>query len=279
MKKHLFLTVLLVFCVLLAGCTAAEDNSPRITVSGDGISGELVFSMNELAKEGAYDAVVYSVVNNWPSDKFCIAEGVTLESLLKKAGVWDSFQTVTVAAADGYSTTFTREQIMIERFYYPGLLEDDESGKEARPFLLTTKYAGDTDDMADLEEEEAPRLVFGQSYIEEHNTVAFVENVAFVTVSNTPAEKWANPGAFPESGEIRKGETVKLTHDFFGMLKIFYTLDGTDPTVNSAMYNPSTYQPKVNAPIPIEQDVVIKAFAWGYGYADSDIVTFEFKVK
>ena len=279
MKKKLIPVMLMTLLLLLAaGCGA--DNSARITVSGDGIDGELSYSMNEMSKwENSTYSAVYSYINNWPSKKFAYASGITLESILRQAGVWDSFSIVTVAAADGYSYSFTREQVMADRFYYPGLLEGSEEAKELRPFILTTDYAADSEDAADMEPEELPRLVFGQSYLNEHNSVAFVENVASVTVSNAEPEQLEAPGIFPENATVAKGETVKLTHDMFGLLKIFYTLDGSEPDVNSAMYNPSTYQPKLNAPISIEADTVIKAKASTYGYRDSETVTFEVKVK
>jgi hypothetical protein len=55
---------------------------------------------------------------------------------------------------------------------------------------------------------------------------------------------------FPTEGRIAAGESVKLQHKFSGLVKLHYTLDGTDPTELSPMYNPSTYQPELNLPIP-----------------------------
>lgn len=60
---------------------------------------------------------------------------------------------------------------------------------------------------------------------------------------------------------------------------MFYTIDGTDPKSNGKLYNPSTYQPELNKPIPIEDDTIIKGFAKGFGKYDSDIAAFEYKVK
>ena len=279
MKK--LLSVLMIFLLLICfcACTEQEDTSARVIISGDGIEGEISFSVMQMREWEEFTSGEYSLINNWPTKKFALAAGVPLEAVLRKAGVWDSFQSVTIAAADGYNYTFTRSQILEERYYYPGLMEDDEEGKELRPFMLCFDYAESSLDEADLETLEVPRLVFGQGYINEHNSVAFVENVAYITVSASSPAQLEAPSSFPATGEITAGDTVKLTHDRIGLIKIFYTTDGSDPDYNSAMYNPSTYQPDLNVPIKIEEDTVIKAFASGYGYQDSEIVSFEFTVK
>ena len=82
--------------------------------------------------------------------------------------------------------------------------------------------------------------------------------------------------AFPLPGSIAAGETVKLQHPDYGMVKLHYTLDGSEPTLLSTMYNPSTYQPELNRPIPISEPTVIKVLVSGYGKEDSEIATFEF---
>lgn len=279
MKKSFLIMLLCLLLIVCAACGAKEDTSARIELSGDGISGTVSYSMQEMDGWGNTVEYVYSLINNWPNKKFAVAKGIPLQSILEKAGVWDSFQVVSIASGDGYTASFTREQLLAPRFYFPGLLEDSTAGQEQRPIILTLGYALDETEMSELEEEEAPRLVFGQNYITEHNSVAFVENIASITVSNQPAEKWEPCGSFPASGSIKKGDTVKLTHDSIGLVKIFYTLDGSTPDYSSAMYNPSTYQPALNAPIPIDGDVVIKAMVSGYGKADSDVVSFEFKLK
>ena len=59
---------------------------------------------------------------------------------------------------------------------------------------------------------------------------------------------------------------------------MYYTTDGTDPTPYSTMYNPSTYQPEVNVPITVTEDVTIRVLVRGYGKNDSDISELTFSV-
>ncbi|MBR0375808.1 MAG: chitobiase/beta-hexosaminidase C-terminal domain-containing protein, partial [Firmicutes bacterium] len=61
--------------------------------------------------------------------------------------------------------------------------------------------------------------------------------------------------------------------------KIYYTLDGSEPDVYSAMYNPSTYQPELNTPIEVTGDMTVRAFASGYGRADSPVAEFRIEVE
>ena len=77
---------------------------------------------------------------------------------------------------------------------------------------------------------------------------------------------------------IAPGETVKLQHPSFGLVKLHYTLDGTEPTELSPMYNPSTYRPELNVPIPITEDTVIKVIAVGYGKRNSPVAAYTFTV-
>ena len=72
---------------------------------------------------------------------------------------------------------------------------------------------------------------------------------------------------------------MKLQHPYFGLVKLHYTLDGSDPTHMSPMYNPSTYQLELNIPIPITAPTVIKVLATGYGKNDSEIAVFEFETN
>lgn len=83
-------------------------------------------------------------------------------------------------------------------------------------------------------------------------------------------EKLAPPvSSIPSGTEVEPGTTVSLSCSVSGV-SIFYTLDGTAPTVKSIRY--------VN-PISIEKDTVILAYAAKDGYRDSDTAEFRYTVK
>jgi hypothetical protein len=262
--------------------SSPETADQSITVSGDGIDGNIVYTLEEMRTwDDAVFAGVYSSINNWPTTKFDVGRGITLSAILEHAGVLDTAQTVTFTASDGYAVTFTRSQIIeAQRYMYPHILDStgDTSDAEPVPAIVAWQYTEDTTDVSAAADCDLT-FMFGQENIYEHNKVAFVESLASITVSTTPAEQWDKPYLFPDQDTIPVGETVKLQHDFYGMVKIYYTTDGTDPTKESAMYNPSTYQPDLNVPITVDGDMEIRAFASGYGKADSDIAVFTIKAS
>jgi len=124
-----------------------------------------------------------------------------------------------------------------------------------------------------------PCLIIGQRNPFEHTNPAFVENISEIIVSDAPCEAWPPATTFPKPEFIAAGELVKLQHPDYGLVKLHYTLDGSEPTMLSPMYNPSTYRPELNVPIPITGPTVIKVLVCGYGKSDSEIAVFEFAPK
>jgi uncharacterized protein len=74
--------------------------------------------------------------------------------------------------------------------------------------------------------------------------------------------------ATPGAGMIKKGDSVTLTTGTTGA-KIYYTTNGSEPTVNSTEYT---------APIVINSDITIKAVAVKQGLTNSEIGTFAYGV-
>jgi len=289
-KQSLLFLLIIAACFLFAACSddsgssevAADLSSDpvRVTVAGDGIEGgEVSYDLATLLDDedniGEYR---YSVINNWPTKDFCVGKGVLLSGLLKDLGVDESFQTITFDGEDGYSVTLTREQVLAERYYYPNLQSDDTADAEPVEMIIALAFADNTDDLANLEAS-GPCLIIGQSDIYEHNNPAFVQNIGNITISDQPAEQWQAATTYPEAGTIYAGDLIKLQHPDFGLVKLYYTLDGSTPTHQSSLYNPSTYQPELNVPISISEDAVIKVLVSGYGKADSEIATYQFKIE
>ncbi len=74
--------------------------------------------------------------------------------------------------------------------------------------------------------------------------------------------------ATPNSSEVVAGSTVRLS-TFTDEAEIYYTTDGSDPTINSTQYE---------EPIDVTEDVTIKAFAVKKGLSDSVVTTFEYTI-
>ena len=257
-----------------------EQKELAITVSGDGVDGEKTFTLEEMAgwEDGAYEHV-YSCINNWPTNKFYVGRGIQVERILKEAGVYDTGQTFTFRSPDSYEMTFTREQLLTKpQYYFPGVVEGNPDGAEEVKPIIAYEWAAGTSDLSAAAPDKLC-LIVGQTNHLEHNNPVFVENVADIIVSSEEPQAWEPATTFPAPGAIAAGETVKLQHPSIGLVKLFYTLDGTEPTEMSAMYNPSTYQPELNRPIPITETTTLKVLVTGYGKKDSEIATYEFTVQ
>ena len=264
---------------------SGDDDAWRIRVIGS--AGEEIWSFTEQELESALMSLtalpsdvpgqfahVYSTVNNWPTARFYAAEGYSVASILIAAGSYESAQTVTFRGNDGYEISLTRQQLLATQYCYPQVNES-ESGAEFVFPIVAYRWREGTDDLSSIRDDD-PCLIIGQRDPFEHTNPAFVENISEIIVSSDPCETWPVASAFPMHGQIAKGETVKLQHPHYGLVKLHYTLDGSEPTMLSPMYNPSTYRPELNVPIPITGLTVIKVIACGYGKNDSEIAVFEF---
>ncbi|MBO2522612.1 MAG: hypothetical protein CW336_01965 [Bacteroidetes bacterium] len=84
-----------------------------------------------------------------------------------------------------------------------------------------------------------------------------------VTKHETPMQQVATPTFTPAAGEYTEAQNVEIACATEGAT-IYYTLDGTDPTVNSTAYNTA---------IAVSDSTTVKAFAVKEGMTDSDIAT------
>jgi hypothetical protein len=256
------------------------EQSEKISISGDGVAEPRTFTLEEM-KELRYAQFehIYSTVNNWPTRKKYAARGVLVKELLKAAGIKDDAKSIVFVGDDEFNMPFTREQLLeTDRYYFPNVLEGDSSNAVLVEPLLAYEYMEGSDDLNDVQPDDIC-LIVPQEDIDDQTNIAFIKNVKQIVVSTEDPGKWDLPTAFPISGEITRGDKVKLQHKDMSVVKIFYTIDGTDPKQHGILYNPSTYQLDLNEPIQIDDDTVVKAFVKGFGQHDSDVATFEYKVK
>ena len=86
---------------------------------------------------------------------------------------------------------------------------------------------------------------------------------ADVTKHETPMQQVATPTFTPAAGEYTEAQNVEIACTTEGAT-IYYTLDGTDPTVNSTAYTTA---------IAVSDSTTVKAFAVKEGMTDSEIAT------
>jgi len=217
---------------------------------------------------------IYSTINNWPNTRFYAADGYRIENILALAGVPDNVQTFTFRSTDGYEASLTRDQLLSLQYFFPQAGENDSGAVPVVP-IIAWRWREGTDDISAIRDDK-PILILGQRNPFEHTNPAFVEALSEIIVDYSPSETWPMASTFPGPGQIAAGDTVNLQHPSYGLVKLHYTLDGSDPTPLSAMYNPSTYQPELNRPIVITEPTTIKVLVTGYGRNDSEIAVFEF---
>lgn len=276
MKKR-FITIILAVCTLMMVLTvttfALDENTETLTIKGDGVSKELTFTRAELkSMTKGISKNIYSTTNNFPTTKIVYREGIELEYLLELAGIRDNALQIKVTASDGYARTFTRQE----------LLEDDrycfnsDASKSEVPTIVAFSDSGKS---FDLMRDVPLVLTMGQRMEGEQNNPWFVKSMQTIEVSNEDPGQWAQVTFTKTPGP--DGVTVELRHPNFDSVKIYYTIDGTNPTINSKVYNVSAsyYQPELNKPIVVAEDTEIRAIAIGAGKNDSMVsstaVTFD----
>jgi hypothetical protein len=116
-------------------------------------------------------------------------------------------------------------------------------------------------------------LTMGQRVPGEQNNPWFVKYLSTIEVSITMPDRWPQVTFNKSAGP--NGVTVKLQHSNFDTVKIYYTTDGTNPTVKSTVYNVSAsyYQPELNQPIFVTDNTEIRAIAVGAGKSDSTVAS------
>lgn len=265
-----------------AGESKVKAYKPNyLTITGDGVEQPCSFSIDELkAMNEASSSECYSAVNNWPIKKFYVGKGVRVAELLSQAGFKRNAQTIIVRSADGYNITLTREQLEEKRYCFPRLMEGSE--KEARevPVILAWEYQEGTSDLTKAVSGQLS-LFIGQIGLNDVTSAAFVKDVVAIEVLCSDPGQWQAVQAEPGKKIVKAGTEVLLMHPEQDRVKIYYTLDGSRPTVHSLLYNPSTsyYQPDLARPVQLDESTTIKAIAIGMGKKNSAVATFKYQLE
>lgn len=273
-NKNSFLWVALALLLVITGAlyggdidvvSAAGVAEESLTIKGDGVSTELTFTRDTLEKMA--ESLIqgeYSSTNNFPTNKSFYRKGVSLEDLLNKAGIKDSAKQLKFISSDGYTKTFTVEELLTQARY---CFKEDGSKAEVANIIAFSDSSKGFDSLSPIE----LCLTIGQRVKGEQNNPWFVKYLKTIEVINAEPEQWAEVSFIKSMGP--EGVTVKPEHPNIDSVKIYYTLDGTNPTINSQVYNVSAtyYQPGLNKAILITKDGEIRAMAIGPGRKDSSV--------
>ncbi len=264
-----------------------------LEITGDGVNNHLSYTLAQLQAMEQYRHL-YSTINKWPSKKWYVGEGVKVKDLLTQAGMKENATLIKFTARDGYAITFTVQELLDDkRYLFPNFKEPGDGhipGSAADAEEVETILALNSDSSNDFDtmnDHNALHLIIGQRAVGEQLNDAYVKYVNKIEVFTTALSKWESPQAVPDSGNVAVGTLVTLSTSDMNWDKIYYTLDGSTPTMNSTMYNPigkewwSSRQDvlnTINHPIEIQNNTTIKAIAIGPGKENSDIAIFTYQI-
>ena len=287
------------FNLVIPGVAVAKP-SDSLEIYGNGVASPVTFTMAQLQAMDQHQQV-YSSINTWPTKKWYAGKGVKLTQLLELAGIKEDAQLIKFTSNDGYTVTLTvKELLKDKRYYFPhfnenssggdgdGTIPGSSAGKQlVEPIIALVSVEGSNNPkyMNDLN---TLLLMMGQRAVTEQNGNLFIKYLNKIEVLTTTPSKWDDPQANPDSSQVPAGTMVALSNIHMDDDKVYYTTDGSTPTVNSPMYNNIAKRwwsaradvlGVYNHPIgPINQKTTIKAITIGPGKLDSDVVTFSYTV-
>jgi len=260
-----------------AASPAPSDDPVILTISGSGVSAETTWTLGQLqALTDGYREYTYSTTNNWPAFGHMTAHGVSLQYLLKQAGMQSGASSFKFTSTDGYYAIVTYDQIFGRRYSYADHSANGSGGASEVVPVIAWEWGDDTQ-----ANPENIRPFFGQSGPMEVNSASFVKDLCKIEVSTASAGTWAVPGCTIADGSVVPiGTQLELTHDSMDSIRIYYTLDGSEPDYSSPVYNRSTsyFQPQLIQPLTLTGSVTVKAFAAGFGKDRSPVVTINITV-
>lgn len=259
----------------------STDDPVVLTITGSGVSSESLWTLNDLKsmREG-YREYTYSTTNNWPRYGHMTARGVSLPYLLMQADIKSNAAAFKLIANDGFYAVVTLNQVYGVMYSYSSHSSTGSSGAYTVEPVIAWEW-GEGSGTAGVREEDL-RTFFGHKGPNEVNTSVFVTDVCVIEVLTEAPGVWEAPGASVANGTVvPSGALLELTHDKADNVKIYYTLDGSEPDYTSFVYNPSTsfFQPQLTIPVTLTESVTVKAFAGGYGKDASAVVTFRYIVE
>lgn len=280
----------------MAPAVAGAEAAARLEITGDGVANPLAFSLKQLQGMEQYQHV-YSTVNTWPTKSWYTGKGVKLRDLLTTAGIKPEARMIVFSSSDGYSVTLTVKELLEDpRFYFPGLQENSagdgsipgspEGAREVETILALLSAEGSSNP-ADMNDMYTLLMICGQRAVTEQTNNLFLKYVNKIEVLTDEPQQWDKPKVNVDSGVVAAGTLLELSSKSSDVDKVYFTTDGSDPDINSPMFNWSARRwwsqrpdslSSINKAIEIREGTVIKAVTIGPGRYDSEVVTFTYKI-
>ena len=249
-----------------------------LIIYGDAVDSQTNWTLEDLqALTDGYREITYSTTNNWPSFSYMTGHGVSIPYLLELAGMHPSAATFVFISPDGYKAVLTKEQLFGAMYSYAEHSASGSGGETQVEAIIAWEW-GDGGEA----EPGYLRPLFGQRGPYETNSAASVKDLYRIEVSARKSESWSVPEASVDSGsQVAKGTGIEFTHPNIDNVRLYYTLDGSEPDYLSEVYNRSAtyFQPDLIIPITIDKDITVKIFAGGIGKEDSPVVVFTYTVS
>ncbi len=277
--------IVIEFCVTIAPQVSSAAEEIALTVTGSGVNSTVQFTMDELRAlpQATYN---YSGYNHWPSlQLFKNTTGPTLKTILDVAGLKENATLISVISGGVYNTYTRKDLLDNPRYYFPaGETTGDcldwpppdrtEEGKVPVETMMALDLNGG-------------KLIYGQCAPLEPTCCKGwqVESLlpgCTIEVTTEPPQQWEAPHADIAPGIVDPGTEVILQHQdgtpYHAI--VYYTLDGSEPTVKSNIFNISYpyFRPELNKPVPINGNVTIKTRTIGMGKYDSGAKTYQYSI-
>ena len=319
MKKKISFLLIIVISLIFSAIPMqgyADIGDPIVLTVKQGSEPIKSFSLEELKNimiaQGGSNRYLYSGYNTYGTAKGPFeGRGPDLKSILNVAfGIEEGSDYLErlpdervirfVAGTDSYMVRMTVKQLKQPRYYYPngpfgGENRDTEKGsrgseasREGRVEVPVRIHLGESG-----HEGEETVLRVGQVAPNEQNWPLAVKDIAQGTnggqiiIEDSTAQKIPSFLTISVSGRavVYPGENIKLGYPVLpevGIPKIYYTTNGTNPTMDSDIYNYNSFVPSqtrtITVPATAGGTFTIKAFSMKYGRLDSDVQTFSYKI-
>ena len=264
------------------------------------------FTMDELMLLGT-ETHNYSAFNSFPTPQIMRGvTGIALDKIITEAGIEltniGDNQAIDIIASDGTHETFLKGQIFAERQFFPNVM--NEAGRQGRaPLSSSWSNSAPVPPMITVEgidgnDDSAGRFIFGQLSPTEQNKATYLKYIlrsspesGKIVIHTGDAGRWsAIKSTKPSNGSfVPSGTAITINRSanndpimFSDRYCVYYTTDGSEPTLKSNIYNYNNYNfgysyEKFNKPvISGERRLTIKTKVIGYGMQDSAVSSFTF---
>ncbi|MCC8029294.1 MAG: hypothetical protein LIO75_05820, partial [Lachnospiraceae bacterium] len=189
----------------------AEKTDVGLFISGSAASKNLLFTGDELDVLPKREKQIFSVYDDHEQKESRHIEegtGVPMADFLGQAGVEDADE-VKLRSVDGFESVVS--ELHARRYYFPGLTEGDESGREVREPLVSFYKNGKKAKFYPH-----PTIMFGQQGLEDKNKDFFAKGARYLQAGNRDRAFWA------------KGDRLACSR-YFGVDQVFaLNEDGED---------------------------------------------------